>query len=106
MANRILIIYNSNIFLKPLSLRQCPSLHAGVRSSSVEMAAALMLVTSATTILTAPTDPTKKIVVGFVSLQTLKKKQSSVFVLLFAFKNSKKKIFGKRIENFFNEKIV
>ena len=57
-------------FAKPLSLRQCPNLHAGVRSSSVEMAAALMLVTSATTILTALTDPTRKAVVGFVSLQT------------------------------------
>ena len=55
-------------FLKTLSLRQCPSLHAGVRSSTVEMAAALMLVTSATTILTAPTDPTRKDVVGYFSV--------------------------------------
>ena len=32
------------------------------------MAAALMLVTSATTILTAPTDPTRKAAVGFVKV--------------------------------------
>ena len=69
-------------FSKTLSLRQCPSLHAGVRSSSVEMAAALMLVTSATTILTAPTDPTRKAVVGLVSLLIFFLKHRSCFAFL------------------------
>ena len=104
MANRILIIYNSNNFLKPLSLRQFPSLHAGVRSSSVEMAAALMLVTSATTILTAPTDPTRKIVVGFVSLQIFKKNKAVFLCYYSLLKIQKKRFLEKELKIFLMKK--